>query len=59
MRFKCSSVLLAVTILCACIRPVSAHHSITAEFDLEKRLTMTGVEQSQNPQGREVGFPTE
>jgi hypothetical protein len=36
-------VLLLLTIISACPPSVVAHHSLSAEFDLEKHMTVTGV----------------
>jgi hypothetical protein len=43
VRFKGPSLLAATTILWVCFTPLAAHHSISAEFDLEKHVTVSGV----------------
>jgi len=43
MRFKRLSIVMAAVIVSACFTPVVAHHSISAEFALEKSVTVAGV----------------
>jgi hypothetical protein len=43
VRFRFIPVLAAAIILWICFAPLSAHHSISAEFDLEKRVTVAGT----------------
>ena len=43
MRVRDSIVFVAAAVLWGCLAPLLAHHSISAEFDLEKRVTLSGV----------------
>ena len=43
VRVRCCIVLAAAILLGAFPAPLAAHHSVTAEFDLDKRVTLVGV----------------
>lgn len=43
MRLRHSILFVTAAVLWGCLAPLMAHHSISAEFDLEKRVTLTGV----------------